>query len=658
MSRKQSLNSLPNSRVETLEPLVLMSGSPVGDIIEGTSGDDVLVAAYADQAVEGGAGCDLLMGMSSGHDLYGGDDDDSIFVTDGVNHVDGGSGHDSVTFWGVNREDAEVIRRPDGTIAIISERLTAELVNIETFVFHRDEFSLDDLNAIDEVRSADGSGNQLDAPDAGASFQQLVRLSDVAYQDGIDTPSGMDRPSARVVSNAVADQETTNANDRQLSDMVWVWGQFLDHDLSLTEPGSPRDAFDIEVPEGDPWFDPMATGEVTIGLDRSVFDDTTGDSVDNPRQQVNEITAWIDGSMVYGSSVEKAAELRSFANGELLTSEGNLLPVEPLAAAVVDADDQVFSGQFIAGDVRANENIALTAMQTVWVREHNRIAAEISAADISLADEQIYQEARQQVIAQIQHITWNEFLPAILSQDEFTEYSGYQRDVDPSIANEFSTAAFRFGHTMLSGDLLRLNADGTEACEGSIALRDAFFSPDEIREHGIDSVLMGATVQQANEIDTQVIDDVRNFLFGAPGDGGFDLASLNIQRGRDHGLADYNSVRCDLGLSAVTDFSDITSDVALQQKLEAVYGDVNHLDLWVAGLAEDHLDGSSLGETFTVIIADQFTRLRDGDRFWYEAILEGDELAEVQSTTLSDVIVRNTSLDQLSDDVFRVGSVV
>ncbi|MEP3479400.1 MAG: peroxidase family protein [Fuerstiella sp.] len=654
MSQKYSAKIRQQLRVETLEPLVLMSATAGGDLIEGTADNDVLVGTSVGQAIDGGDGRDLMLGMSSGHVLNGGAGDDSIFVTDGANTVDGGCGLDSVTFWGLNRDDAEVIRRPDGSIAIVSEHLSAEVVNVETFIFHREEFSIDDLNAVDEVRSADGSGNQLDDVAAGSTFQQLVRLSDVAYADGIDDPSGADRESARQISNVVAAQETTERNDQQLSDLVWVWGQFLDHDLSLTEPDSSNEAFDIEVPEGDPWFDPLATGEVTIGLNRSLFDDATGDSVDNPRQQVNEITSWIDGSMVYGSSSETAAELRSFDGGQLLMSDGDLLPIAPAD----DSGGHAAADQFLAGDIRANENVALTAMHTVWVREHNRIAADIAAADGSLSDERIYQEARQQVIAQIQHITWNEFLPALLSQDEFTEYSGYQSDVDPSIANEFSTAAFRFGHTMLSGDLLRLNADGSEATEGSIALRDAFFSPDEIREHGIDSVLMGATVQLANEIDTQVIDDVRNFLFGPPGAGGFDLVSLNIQRGRDHGLADYNSVRIDLGLEAVTGFGDITSDVELQQKLEAVYGDVNNVDLWVAGLAEDHQDGSSLGETFSAIIADQFTRLRDADRFWYEGILDGDELAEVQSTTLSDVIARNTNLNQLSDDVFRAGTVV
>src|SRR5690606_25022548 len=146
---------------------------------------------------------------------------------------------------------------------------------------------------------------------------------------------------------------------------------------------------------------------------------------------------------------------------------------------------------------------------------------------------------------------------------------------------------------------------------------NAFFNPSEVEAHGIESILRGATVNLAQEIDTEVVNDVRNFLFGPPGAGGFDLASLNIQRGRDHGLADYNATRVALGLDAVESFSDITSDPDVAARLEQLYGTVDNIDLWVGGLAEDHLPGSSMGETFSFIIIDQFQRLRDGDRFWY-----------------------------------------
>jgi hypothetical protein len=157
---------------------------------------------------------------------------------------------------------------------------------------------------------------------------------------------------------------------------------------------------------------------------------------------------------------------------------------------------------------------------------------------------------------------------------------------------------------------------------------------------------------RAQEIDTKVVDDVRNFLFGAPGQGGFDLASLNIQRGRDHGLADYNTVRVAYGLPKVTSFAQITADTAVQASLQQAYGSVDKLDLWVAGLAERHLPGSSLGATFTRILVDQFSRLRDGDRYWYQNALPANAVREVQRTSLTDIIRRNTQLTNLQPDVF------
>ncbi len=162
----------------------------------------------------------------------------------------------------------------------------------------------------------------------------------------------------------------------------------------------------------------------------------------------------------------------------------------------------------------------------------------------------------------------------------------------------------------------------------------------------------------AQEIDNEVVDDVRNFLFGPPGAGGFDLASLNIQRGRDHGLSDYNSTRVAMGLDAVESFSDISSDPEVAARLEELYGTVDNIDLWVGGLAEDHLPGSSMGETFTAIIVDQFERLRDGDRFWYENVFSGDALREINGTTLADVIERNSDVSGLQENVFFAPTVM
>ena len=206
---------------------------------------------------------------------------------------------------------------------------------------------------------------------------------------------------------------------------------------------------------------------------------------------------------------------------------------------------------------------------------------------------------------------------------------------------------------MLSSTLVRLNPDGTEFEGGNLALADAFFSPEEITEHGIDSLLRGLASNYAQEIDNMVVDDVRNFLFGPPGAGGFDLASLNIQRGRDHGLPDYNQARVDMGLAPVTSFSQITSDPVVASRLEALYGNVNNIDVWVGGLAEDHVAGGSVGELIRTVLVDQFERIRDGDRFWYQRTMFGEQLRRIENTTLADIIQRNTDITGLQDNVFQ-----
>ncbi|QDV48920.1 peroxidase family protein [Gimesia fumaroli] len=501
-------------------------------------------------------------------------------------------------------------------------------------------------NTVTEYASIDGTGNNIDNPELGSPGTQLIRLAEAAYGDGLSTPAGEDRPSAREISNVIAAVNSEETNDRFLTDIFWVWGQFIDHDITLTEAahdedGNPLESFPIEVPTGDVYFDPDGSGDDVIGLNRSAFEVDE----DGVRQQVNQITAFIDGSMIYGSDEELAAQLRTFEGGMLATSDDGLLPY---------GDD----GFFQAGDIRANENVALTSMHTIWVREHNRIAAELAAENPDLTDEELYQQARQIVIGELQAITFNEFLPALFGTGVVSEYTGYDSTVDPSIANEFSNAAYRFGHTMLSSELLRLDENGNVSDEGNLALLNAFFNPSELEQNGVDSLLRGATVNVAQEIDNELVDDVRNFLFGPPGADGFDLASLNIQRGRDHGLADYNATRVALGLSEVESFSDITSDPEVAAKLEQLYGTVDNIDLWVGGLAEDHLPGSSMGETFTAIIVDQFERLRDGDRFWYENVFSGDALDEISGTTLADVIERNTDVSGLQENVFFAPTVM
>lgn len=499
------------------------------------------------------------------------------------------------------------------------------------------ESSIEETSTV-EYRSTDGSGNNLLHPEYGSVGQQLLRVADSAYSDGISTLAGSSRPSAREVSNAIAAQNPeSEGNARELSAFAYVWGQFLDHDIDFTEPVG-NELANIEVPLGDPFFDPAQAGNVTIPFTRSRFDATTGDSVLNPRQQVNGITAWVDGSMIYGSDQATADSLRTFEGGRLLTSDEGLPPVDE-------------EGYFYAGDIRANENIELTAMHALFIREHNWWADRIAEQNDSLTDEQIYQQARAIVIAEIQVITYEEFLPALVGRGAIDAYQGYDPSVNPSIANEFSTAAFRLGHSLLNDDVEFFDNDGRVAQE-EVALSEAFNNPDLLRETGIDSILKYVASSRSQEVDSQIVDSVRNFLFGQPGTGGLDLASLNIQRGRDHGLADYNSVRDAYGLSRVTSVAEISSDPAVQETLLELYGSVDDIDLWVGALAEHHVEDASAGELVHTIVVDQFTRLRDGDRFWYENVFSEREVSRLRRTTLADVIERNTAVDNLQENVF------
>lgn len=646
--------------IQTLESMILMSAC-AGDHSDHGGHDDHwedagsgLLHVGTDYPVADLDGYDLIVSISNdSHSGHSHGPDILVFVRDN-DHSDGND--PSVVH--IQQSDpgtVQITQLENGGVSVVTD-------DIAVFIGHSGNnqgdggsdtpVALPGQNMDPEYRTIDGTNNNLHNTELGSTDERLIRLADSEYADGISEPAGADRPSARSVSNELAVQRTEEVNGRGLTDVTWLWGQFLDHDISLSTGAEPHEPFNIRIPSGDALFDPGFTGDAEIELNRTIHDPESGQSEANPREQINEITAWIDGSMVYGSDDMRAAELRSFEGGRLRVTDDNLLIFND--SGLPNAADGVPPGTdlFLAGDVRANENIALTAMHTLWVREHNRLADEIAAADPALTDEEIYQQARHEVIALIQAITYQEFLPAILGDGAISDYQGYDPYVDPSIANEFSTAAYRFGHTMVASQLLRPSGSGSGSESDSIALRDAFFAPDEILDHGIDSVLLGVTQQAANEIDTMVVDDIRNFLFGPPGAGGFDLASLNIQRGRDHGLADYNQVRTDLGLDPVTDFADITSDTSLQRRLETVYGSVDNIDLWIGGLAEDHVAGSSLGETFRTIIADQFSRLRDGDRFWYENVLDGQQLEEVRMTTLADVIERNTMVSELQANVF------
>lgn len=503
-------------------------------------------------------------------------------------------------------------------------------------------------------RTIDGGCNNFNYQDWGKAHTELARKMPSQYSapDFQNTMAGGGRMNPRAISNYVCTQPGDVLSNFNLSSMVFTWGQFLDHDITETA-ASEHEVAPITIPHDDPLF------RIPIDFKRSKIHEGSGAST--PREYANEITHWIDGSNVYGSDDARASWLRTYEGGKLKTSHGNLLPYNTIDGeydSPIDPNAPNMAGMdripklFVAGDVRANEQPGLTALHTLFVREHNRICDEFISYGY-YDDEMNYQIARSIVAAYIQAITYNEFLPAL--GIHLDPYVWYDEATNPNIMNEFAHAAYRFGHSMVSEHVLL--ADDDYFVNDAIPLSRAFFSNRIVQQNGIKPILLGLTTQQQQEPDVFIIDELRNFLFSeAPNAPGLDLAALNIQRGRDHGLPDYNTVRMQYLGRPATNWADITSDPVLQDKLKAAYGNnLNDVDLWIGLLAEDKIPGGSVGATMAAILKDQFQRLRDGDRFYYEIdpiILNwGEDIKN--NVKLSTIIFRNTDAPIVPFDVFH-----
>ncbi len=508
-------------------------------------------------------------------------------------------------------------------------------------------------------RNYDGTCNNTTDTDRwewGATDLSLMRMMPPEYaaSNPLSDLGGENRKGAREISNIVCDQEVSIPNELGLSSWVYTWGQFLDHDIDLTPEG--EESAPIPLPDDETLF------ELPISFHRSLPTNGTGES--NQREQSNLITSWIDASNVYGSDPIRAKWLRTNVGGKLKTSAGDLLPyntVDGEFGSQIDNNAPSMAGDnggsvkvFVAGDVRANEQPGLTVLHTLMVREHNRFCDELAAFGY-LNDELIYQFARKSISGFIQSITYNEFLPAL--GIDIDPYSGYDPNVNPTVSNLFATAAYRLGHTMVASEVL-LRTDNCQAIdEGSISLFEAFFNPTYLSSYGLEPLAKGFASQFQEEVDIKLIDDLRNLLFPDFTSDlvfGLDLAALNLQRARDHGLPDYNLLRHEFLGAPIQSFNQISTDPETQQRLADAYGTVADMDPWVGLLAEDKLPEKAVGPTLNAILKDQFERIRDGDFYFYknDPYMPQIQIDEIDEVTLSKIILRNTDLSNLQENVF------
>ncbi|CAL4122234.1 unnamed protein product, partial [Meganyctiphanes norvegica] len=541
-----------------------------------------------------------------------------------------------------------------------------------------------------KYRTADGSCNNIRNPHWGMSETPLRRLLPPKYEDGIRDPritsvTGRPLPLVRRLSNSILIDN--NQPDPRFTLSVMQWAQFMDHDLTLTpfpeteeegircctednnllpESDLHEGCFPIELPRDDGFFGPRR--QTCMNFVRSNL------AVDHecrfgPVEQINVLTHWNDASTLYGQNQNDQNTLRSFRNGLLRTSGNNLLPVTTEAA---ECEAPSRGGDcYLAGDSRVNEQPGLALLHTIWVRQHNRIARQLQQLNPRWPDEAVFQETRRIIGAQITHITYNEWLPIIIGEEFMAQFgllplrSGFSSDYDPSINaninNEFQTAAFRFGHSLLQGILNLFSAQGSTS---TTRLRDNFMTAHLIPEF-FDSFIRGLTRQAQQTFDNFVTQDVSNHLFQVPGQTfGMDLMSLNIQRGRDHAIGTYNEARELCGIGRATTFSDLTNTMLPRtvQRIQQLYASVDDIDMFVGGMSETSVLGGILGPTFLCIVGDQFARLKKGDRYFYElggqaGSFKIEQLQEIRRTSWARILCDNSdNLDSVQPLAFRLSN--
>ncbi|XP_042210054.1 chorion peroxidase-like [Homarus americanus] len=456
------------------------------------------------------------------------------------------------------------------------------------------------------------------------------------------------------------------------------FGQFLEHDLTETpmskgvngstipccreagqdfrHPLHPQCA-PIGITSPDAFYTPY--GVTCMEFVRSLPADrcTLG-----PRQHLNQLNSYIDGESIYGNSLKETAELRTFQNGLLktqLSRDGTelLSPNKNLSGCNVPELSAKGEFCFKAGDGRVNEQIMLVVVTAVWAREHNRLAKILAKLNAHWNDERIFQEAKRILVGELQQVTYNEYLPPVISP-RLMEAAGlntgtdghqttdYNENIDPSITTEFATGAFRFGHTQVTDILMEVAKDGgTRSRDYSSVLFDPFplylpGTPERLTR--------GAMSQSAGKVRSGASKEVSGKLFRGMKQFGLDLLALNIQRGRDHGIPGYVRHRMACGLTPVKSFDDLTPDIEAKvlESLKKVYRKVEDIDLFVGALAEKHVSGGAVGPTFACILADQFVRAKIGDRYWFEygdspgAFTVG-QLRELQQVSFSRILCDN-----------------
>ncbi|CAG2200081.1 DUOX [Mytilus edulis] len=468
------------------------------------------------------------------------------------------------------------------------------------------------------IQRFDGWYNNLAFPRWGTAGEKLVHNISSVYEDYTYQPTGSGRPSARLVSNALFRQNTSTDSGGSYNNRTAFFaffGQLVSFEVSDTDDTTcPIELLEIPVPRCDPDFDAQCTGTRKMPYERIKYDKHTGQSPNTPRQQVNSATSFIDGSFVYGPSIVRTNFLRQDRTGHLASGDSWGKYPEPnvdrLPYMMYPSIDGKMSNKIIMYD---------------W-------------------------------------------LPDLLGVG-IKPYTGYRSSLEPGISSVFDAAAIKYIMTLVPSAITRRNNNCKSISwdnHKAVRLCNSYFNSQNIllsREDGVEEIIMGMVSESAEKEDLNIVEDIQSKFYGPLHFSRHDFVAQTIMRGRDYGLPDYNSVRKAVGLKPVSTWAEINVELnktnpEIFVTVENIYKELKHLDVFVGGMLETTPSGP--GELFRIIILDQFYRIRDGDRFWFEnkdnGLFTEEQVEQIKNITLYDIIVNSTKLDtdHIQRDVFTV----
>ena len=628
------------------------------------------------------------------------------------------------------------------------------------------------------IRDLEGTGNNRVHLDYGSADQPFIRLTDAHYGAWNETTqnrdinplfSGLD---PRAISDALGAQEANlSGNAAGVNSLFTAFGQYFDHGLDflgkggngtiqIGAPGSVPNPADLTrgtvdsidangIPQHLNKTSPFADQNQTYGSNELVgqflregdgLGGFTGKLLEggvdpsNPNFKLlptlSELILhhWNNNTLFTDSSLpgDHRVSFREYFAG-LVDSNGvinqAMLPAMTSNfmgsgfALLLDTNPFInLLDHYVAGDGRANENIALTAIHNIWERNHNFHVNALLEAGFDGTAEELFQAAKIINEAEYQRVIYTDFADKLLGGmrgEGDHGFAEYNPEVDARVSHEFAVAAYRFGHSLIGQTLTVLDAEGNAT---QVPLFDAFLNPTNdtsafnfpksqlpyspqpgYEQLGAAGIIAGGVVQPAEEVDVNIVDAVRNDLVRISAD----VFAFDVAREWDVGLGSMNQIRADLMASldpyvkeAVSFAGDLTpysswedfqarnnlSDTVIAQFKKAypdlvledtqiadflaanpgyklVNGNtvkgIDRVDLFVGGLAEKHINGGVVGQTFWVIIHEQLDRIQEGDRLYYLDRVEHLDLYEViEEQGFAGIVARNTGLTNLPENIF------